>query len=158
MPDESMTPLDQRQIDFAVRCCAAWLRIKAENGQTEATSADAAHSALLRRLLSGKPALDKPPALPTCYELGEGNAVPVWPPIDIDPQIGASVAIDGWACWDWHDREAKIVKHRPTGDLYRLFLGEQEYGTIAPPGPPRREKRPCWFLQKMDATKETRDA
>jgi len=44
-----------------LNCIKRWLDIKLENNQRQVTSADVDHSALLRRLLSGKEPLPEPP-------------------------------------------------------------------------------------------------
>src|SRR3990167_5429034 len=69
-------PLAHDQVLFAMRCMSRWLRIRVEHesrlerarsGELLQVAADVDHSALLKRLLSGKEPLQEPPPLDHSY-------------------------------------------------------------------------------------------
>ena len=111
--------LTQGQADFAVRCMSEWISL---SGNCP-TSADVDHSSLLRRLLSGKEALDNAPpkrfAYPD-YELGEGKPVKVMDVGDIEFGERKRVCIDQYSGWCWHDKENGLLMHLPDSSIYRL--------------------------------------
>jgi hypothetical protein len=83
------------------------------------TSADADHSSLLRRLLSGKPKLPKPPPLRfgyPDYELGEGKEIRIHEITSYDGKI----IIDQCDQWKWSDKANGLLIHGPTGETYKL--------------------------------------
>ena len=111
--------LDESQAEFAICCFKEWLNTCEEAGR-RCNGVDAHHSALLRRLLSGKPKLDKAPpkrfSYP-CYELGEGKPVHI---DSLEDTEGVpSVVIDQTRAWDWVDKRAGMLRHK-NGDLYRV--------------------------------------
>lgn len=107
------------QVDFVVRCMSEWISL---SGNCP-TDADVVHSSLLRRLLSGKEALDNAPpkrfAYPD-YELGEGEPVKVMDVNDIEFGGRKRVSIDQYVEWCWQDKENGLLMHLPDGDIYRL--------------------------------------
>ena len=107
------------QMDFAVRCMSEWIHLSG----ICPTDADVSHSSLLRRLLSGKDALDKPPpkrfAYPD-YELGEGKPVQVMDVDDTEFGGRKRVSIDQHSDWCWQDKENGLLEHLPDGDIYKL--------------------------------------
>lgn len=107
------------QMDFVVRCMSEWINL---SGNCP-TDADVVHSSLLRRLLSGKDALDKPPpkrfAYPD-YELGEGKPVQVMYVDDTERGGHKRVSIDQHSEWCWKDKENGLLTHLPDGDAYKL--------------------------------------
>ncbi|KKN26712.1 hypothetical protein LCGC14_0871930 [marine sediment metagenome] len=117
--------LTDEQVEFALVCMSDWLRLKNEfeNAQLSVSDADVDHSSLLRRLLSGKPALPNPPpkchSCP-CYALAEGKPVEVMEVYDNPVIAPGRVSIEQNSQWEWHDKEKQILKHIPSGDLYTL--------------------------------------
>jgi hypothetical protein len=105
------------EVDEAIRAVAIWIRAwKARFGR-EPTADDVLHSALLPRLLSGKPLLETAPPLRFSrpdYALAEGEEVEVSEVRD----EGAEVIIDGARQWRWI-ADGELV-HTPTGNVYRL--------------------------------------
>jgi hypothetical protein len=127
---EESPQLTDRQINFAVRCASQWIEIYRHKQDHGPTAADADHSSLLRRLLSGKPALPDPPPLRYSYPdygLAEGEPTEVREVWDRDPARDGDVidecggvVIDQGGDWDWADKAAGMLVHRPTGHTYRL--------------------------------------
>lgn len=109
------------QMDFAVRCMSEWIHLSG----ICPTDADVSHSSFLRRLLSGKDALDKPPpkrfSYPD-YELGEGKPVKVAQVFDTKSFHGNHdrVYIDQYSQWRWQDKENGLLEHLPDGEIYKL--------------------------------------
>jgi hypothetical protein len=138
--------LSREQVDACRRAVSAWIQIRNENEHGAPTSADADHSSLLWRLLSGKPPL---PFAPPCrfsypdYELAEGKPVCIH---DVWHHPGGSVVIDQSP--EWEPAGENLYRHLPTGEIYRLFDGEATVTT-------RRgdtwvkEPVPAKFLQKV---------
>jgi hypothetical protein len=116
-------------IEQQVKAVSEWLRICEHYGRGT-RDVDADHSALLRRLLSGKPALKAPPpklySYP-CYPLGEGKKVEIrdlWQMDDKTWVIGQ--------CVDWEQIEEKtpdsvILRHTVSGHIYRLTTEEGKH-------------------------------
>lgn len=115
--DLRLSPLDAFDIRFALSKMAEWLRIKNDNQG----AADVDHSGLLYRLLSGKPALPKPP--PTvmsqpCYPLGEGKKVPFE-----FPTINGRVDISAWShVWKWESQEKNLVRFIAADEVYQITV------------------------------------
>lgn len=74
----NVVPLTLAQIEFVLRQASRWLEIKEQeeyvgrkrkysDGEFSQLRADVSHSALLRRLLSGKEPLEEPPPLEHSY-------------------------------------------------------------------------------------------
>lgn len=121
-PWDEVLPLDVRHAEFAIRCFVEWQRTCQDAGR-RASDIDAEHSSLLRRLLSGKPKLEKAPprrfSYP-CYELSEGKPVHIESLFDENPIPGLpGVVIDQAREWDWVDKGAGLLRHK-NGDLYRV--------------------------------------
>lgn len=129
--------LTSHQAEFAIRCVEQYFLIKEKIGQKLLPSrlmVDMSHSALLRRLLSGKEPLEKPPpkrfSYP-CYELGEGEPVeicymsecPVYDEkgeqVEKPDEELFLVVIDQDRAWRWVDKEAGILLHR-NGDKFKF--------------------------------------
>jgi len=114
-------PLIPAQIENARHCVGRWLDI----GGNTRSSADADHSALLYRLLSGKNALPKPPPLRMSspwYELAEGQKIELDPKWDNVVEVnGTIVSVGNSGPFEWHDKQKRILVHRKSGDLFRLF-------------------------------------
>ena len=116
-----MEPLTEDQMRFVGQCVAEWIELHHVHLKRDPTPGDAYHSALLRRLLSGKKPLPKPPpkrfAYPD-YKMGEGEVCDVgeintWtaPPgregsFEQETK-GYTVCIDQHIGWKW------IEKHGP---------------------------------------------
>lgn len=110
--------LTEEQIDFTIRCMSEWVRVKEFIGQGTPSSADVDHSALLRRLLSGQPALEHaPPRSFSCpnYDLATGKEIGVY---EFRELPSNKVCIDQDLRWEWVDREHNILKFTPSGELY----------------------------------------
>jgi hypothetical protein len=105
--------------DQLVRYVSEWIRTREENGLGPPTSADADHSALLRRLFSGKPKLPKAPPLRfgyPDYKLGEGEQVMIHEIISHDDRV----VIDQCNQWTWSSKADGLLCHIPTNDIYKL--------------------------------------
>lgn len=106
------------QIDFAIDCYKKYYRIREDNGYNSPRDVDIDHSSLLRRLLSGKEPLPKPPpkrySYPS-YDLGEGKPVKIselWEYEDM-------VVIDQSKEWKWVDKVQGVLLHG-NGDKYKF--------------------------------------
>jgi hypothetical protein len=127
---------------FAAHKVGEWLDIA---GNTK-SSADATHSALLQRLLSGKPALEKAPPCNMSYpwyELGEGNK------IELDPEFNREVTVNGTKVhfgntgpFQWVDQPNGIVVYPPSGEHFKVwkegkkrFIQKVEYKVEIKPAP-----------------------
>lgn len=79
---------------------------------------DAYHSALLKRLLEGKKALDVPPPVRfsyPCYDLGEGKTVAV---LEFHESELSGLVID--QCKWERTSEPDVIKYPSTGQLFKL--------------------------------------
>jgi hypothetical protein len=104
-------------IDEAIRAVALWIDVWKKRFGQEPTAADVLHSALLPRLLSGKPLLHNAPPLRFSrpdYTLAEGGEVEV---SEIRDE-GDEVVIDQARQWRWAG-DGELV-HVPTGDVYQI--------------------------------------
>jgi len=112
-----------------------WMRLTIEGGRTVGPCC-ASHSALLRRLLSGKPPLDKPPPRACSYpwyELGEGAKCSL---IDAPREYERGKLIVEQATYDIESRgpDGYVVVWPGSGERFRVWLeGER------------------WFIQKEGA-------
>ncbi len=126
--------LTQEQVDFAVRQVVQWMRTcEDHNRSTRAVDAD--HSSLLRRLLHGKPLLEKPPPRRFSYpawEMVEEAEVQIHDMWEHDRAYvyhdgkevqveGPVVVIDQCAEYVWDDKENKIIRHVPTGLRWQYY-------------------------------------
>jgi hypothetical protein len=127
MLDGKVTSLTGDQAWFAQRCVAEWMRICGENNRS-CSPADATHSSLLARLLSGGKALPKPPpkshSYPN-YELGEGNPAEIMEIWEKDNDV----CIDQSLTWRWIDKEKGLLFHVPSEEKYRYWT-EVKYRKI----------------------------
>lgn len=114
---------DNDQIHFAQRCVAEWMRICDDN-KRGCGPADASHSALLYRLLSGEKPLKVPPpkrySYP-CYSLGEGLKTEIQEIREDPERYGDNVVIDQHKDWKWVDKEKGWLIHLPTCEVYRTW-------------------------------------
>ena len=152
-PKPEPKPLEHDQIGFAIRQVSKWLRILQDNEKGCPTSADADHSALLNRLLSGKKEFPKPPPLffsYPAYSLEEGEAVVVLS-VTNHPAIGFCINQGrGWKPkTTLNENNTGIVIYEPTGDIYRLFMGEYEAKTLQIDGTRIIQKHPSLMIQKI---------
>lgn len=107
------------QSSFATQKVAEWLKV----GGTP--PGEPTHSALLQRLFSGKPPLDKAPPLNMSYpwyELGEGNK------IELDPELNREVTLNGTKVsfgntgpFEWVNQKEGIVVHPPSGERFKVW-------------------------------------
>jgi hypothetical protein len=109
------------QVETACKAMATWIR----TAKRPPTSADVDHSALLRRLLEGKPLLPKAPPLRMSYpwyELGEGQKCELRKDDVYDNLHGEpnSVVVCQSTAWEWHDKGKQVLRHVPTQELYQL--------------------------------------
>jgi hypothetical protein len=140
--------LSEIQIDFAQSCASKWIRIYNKHLKRYPNEHDADHSSLLRRLLSGKEALDKPPPLRHSYpdyDLAEGEEVEIMEvndfifhptsfPFDTteanaefaDYKNGYTVGIDQHIGWKWIKKCGTLdEKGRPNFGLLEYKDGTQ---------------------------------
>jgi hypothetical protein len=104
-------------VEEAVRAVALWIKAWNVRFDRYPSDEDVRHSALLRRLLSGKPPLDIPPPLRFSqpdYALAEGDEVEI---SDIHDE-GDEVIIDGAKQWRRIGNDELV--HTPSGQVYRL--------------------------------------
>ncbi len=104
-------------VEDAVRAVAVWIKAWYSRFYRYPTDGDVLHSALLRRLLSGKPPLDVAPPLRFSqpdYPLAEGEEVEI---ADIHDE-GDEVVIDG--AKQWRRAGNGDLVHTPTGQVYRI--------------------------------------
>jgi len=109
------------QSNFAAQKVGEWLDI----GGNTRSSADATHSALLQRLLSGKPALEKAPPLNMSYpwyELGEGNKIELDPDSNKETTVnGTKVHFGNTGPFEWINQKEGIVVYPPSGEHFRVW-------------------------------------
>lgn len=126
-----MQELTEEQKSFVRIQVGTWLRVRRETSIPgmpiyAPSEADAHHSCLLWRLLSGKEPLPKaPPRSYSCpdYALGEGEAVTVIDspfefPSD-DKVSGGKVCINQHSGYKWIDKEKGILQHE-NGDYFKF--------------------------------------
>jgi len=157
--------LTQEQIDFAVRCMARYINVREDHGHGLPNSADVDHSSLLRRLLSGKQPLEQPPPKRYSYpdydlaEGKEGEIRELWERDDDHPLMredGGHVVIDQHPYWEWEDREKKILRYVPTGDLYQ-YMEKTAYPVWVRGDDPKNHPYQDKFLQKLEKSHERTD-
>ncbi len=121
MNDEKFVVLTEEQIDFAIRRMSLWI----STTESCPTAPDVDHSSLLRRVLRGIDPLPFPPpkrySYPD-YELGEGKPVKVGVPREVE-LMGGRVNIDQSIGWRWHDKEAGLLLHLASEEIYELSEG-----------------------------------
>lgn len=115
-----LVSLGSWQSSFVAQKVGEWIDISGRR-----SSPDATHSALLQRLLSGKPALEKAPPLNMSYpwyELGEGNK------IELDPEHNREVTVNGTQVhfgntgpFQWVDQFNGIVVYPPSGEHFKIW-------------------------------------
>ena len=114
------------EVDFVVECVRTYLRIYLENCRGYPGVDMVGHSALLTRLLLGKPPLSRPPPLRfayPCYELGEGSPVTIVRLKEVSIEGGRTyVEIDQYAEYEWVDKEKGLLRHLRDGDIYHVDL------------------------------------
>jgi hypothetical protein len=104
-------------VEEAIRAVAMWIKAWKARFDSYPSDEDVLHSALLRRLLSGKPLLETAPPLRFSqpdYALAEGEEVDI---SDIRDESDG-VVIDGAKQWR-RTGDAELL-HTPTGQLYRI--------------------------------------
>lgn len=122
--------MNNDEIEFVLKCFKKYVSVMEDLGSKGITTADIDHSALLHRLLEGKPMLEKAPpkcfSYP-CYDLGEGKPVRI---IDIhgpydDAEYG--LVIEQSKNWKWIDQAIGILQHK-NGDFFKLTLTHGDIG------------------------------
>lgn len=117
----NMLSLGNFQSTFVAQKVGEWLDI----GGNTRSYADATHSALLKRLLSGIPALEKAPPLYHSYpwyELGEGNKIELDPTWDNEVTVnGTKVHFGNSGPFEWVDQLNGIVVYPPSGEHFRVW-------------------------------------
>jgi hypothetical protein len=104
-------------VEEAVRVVAMWIKAWKARFNLYPNDEDVLHSALLRRLLSGKPLLETAPPLRFSqpdYALAEGEEVEI---SDIHDESDG-VVIDG--AKEWRRTGDSQLVHTPTGQGYRI--------------------------------------
>lgn len=123
MPD----PLTTEQIDFIIDCVRTWMQTRQENGYNTTTVDDVGQSALLRRLLTGKPRLANPPpksfAHPWYGIMEDGKAVRC---NVVRHRHSPTVAIDRDSRWAIvrQDENTLYVRYQGEGPMYRVWQSE----------------------------------
>lgn len=138
--------LDEKQIGFATKCVMEWIELYHVHLKRDPTPADAVHSSLLRRLLSGKKVLPKPPPKRfSCpdYKLAEGEVCDVgeiweYKKEDLSPdgKYDYPVVVDQCLGWKWvekngseNDRgvpETGVLEYSD-GSRYRFWWGSKTF-------------------------------
>ena len=117
------TPLAPEQVEIAVGCVSRWIKTcKENNAKYEPVDAD--HSALLRRLLSGKNLHEKAPPLRFSYpawEMVEEEIIPIMEFFEGSGVNPGKVVIDQHGEYVWEDKEKQIVRHERLGILYQYY-------------------------------------
>ncbi len=117
----NLVSLGSWQSSFAAHKVGEWLNI----GGNTRSSADATHSALLQRFLSGKPALEKAPPLNMSYpwyELGEGNKIELDPDFNNEVTVnGTKVSFGNTGPFQWVNQREGIVVYPPSGEHFRVW-------------------------------------
>jgi hypothetical protein len=147
--NQKVTSLASDQAFFAQKCMAEWMRICEDNKRGYGVP-DATHSALLYRLLNGKPALPKPPprsfSYPN-YSLGEGLPTEI---IELG-EYDEKVCIDQCSEYRWVDKDKGLLIHIPTCDVYRHWIETKERNSVEiQDGVLVPSKYEAKMLQKMD--------
>jgi hypothetical protein len=104
-------------VDEVIRAIAVWIRAWNARFGRDPGAEDVLHSALLPRLLSGKPLMEKAPPLRFSrpdYELAEGEEVEISEVYD----EGDHVVID--RCPHWRRTGDDELMHIPTATVYRI--------------------------------------
>jgi hypothetical protein len=126
-----MTELNQEQIEFACDKFRIWVETcqKYERGTSPV---DIDHSALLRRLLAGKPLLENPPPLRFAY--------PAWEMVEQDEveiheifnshHAPDKVVVDQSLAYEWEE-PWKILKHIESGLRWEYSERECKARTIS---------------------------
>lgn len=121
-------PLTPDQIYSAIDAVSTWIETCKENNR-KYEPVDADHSALLKRLLSGKKLHKNPPPLRFSYpawELVEDQKIPIiemHESFNLDPGY---VVVDQSPEYVWEDKEKQIIKHERLGILYQYSEEEVE--------------------------------
>jgi len=116
----SFIGLSNSQIHYAIKRVGLWL----DKIKSKPSSADADHSALLFRVLSGKDPLPKPPPCRMSrpwYELGEGNPIELHSDFDKIVEINGKVSVGNSGPFEWHNKKRNILVYPPTGELFWIF-------------------------------------
>lgn len=105
------------EVDECIRAVAVWIKAWNARFGRDPSAEDVLHSALLPRLLSGKPLLERAPPLRfsrPAYELAEGEEVEISELYD----EGDHVVID--QCPEWRRVGDDRLMHIPTATIYRV--------------------------------------
>lgn len=153
-----MEKLTDEQIQFVRMSIGTWLRVRRDDSEPGVplhcpSEADAHHSALLWRLLSGKAPLPKAPPRSYSspdYDLGEGKVVTV---IDSPSELPQrlpnefGVVINQHVGYKWADKEKGILVHK-NGDYFKYTPNVEKLE-----GGPIPNRRIAGTIQKVDAPK-----
>ena len=116
-----LVSLSNVQIHYAIKRVGLWL----DTVRSVKSSADADHSALLYRVLSGKDPLPKPPPTKMSspwYELGEGKKVEIDPEFDkIHSDVCGFTYVGNSGPFVWSDKEKGILEFPRSGDRFRIW-------------------------------------
>lgn len=163
MPEPSflkVTSLTAEQVEFAIQQVCRWMNT-CEDNDRGSSSADASHSALLRRLLSGGTLLDEPPPKRFSY--------PAWELLEKDEvqiheistssfrQIlhknkilyeGPVVTVDQSPEYVWEE-EGKILRHVRLGVCWEYFEKECYPAFLKKGLDPEKHKYQGKFLRRI---------
>lgn len=115
-----MEALTFEQINFVLSSINLWMNIRIDNGFGLPNQADVNHSALLHRLLSGKPPLDKPPPKSYSYPdypMAEGEAVVIDEISEAlyTPDKEYNLRINQGLGWKWECEYRGLLRHKTWG-------------------------------------------
>lgn len=116
-----LVSLSHAQIHYVIKRLGLWLDIIG----TGPSSADADHSALLQRVLSGKDPLPKPPPTKMStpwYELGEGEKIELDPNFDNEVTVnGVQVSFGNSGPFNWVDQKEGIIVYPHSGEHFKVW-------------------------------------
>lgn len=145
--------------NFATKCMAEFIRIRMDNDR-DTFPVDVDHSALLNYLLDGNRPFKNPPPKSYSYpdyKMAEGKEVLVelWEDKSL---FEDRIVINQCKEWEWEDKEKRVLKHLPTGDLYQFKkLSAEElvrnYYTLSPKYPIEEAIQNERELEKTSAEK-----
>lgn len=128
---EKNQPLTPDQVEFACEMVAKWMRVCDENNCNH-SAVDVDHSALLRRLLSGKKLHKNPPPTRMSYpawEMVEEDEICVYEIYDSKSYLN-TVMVDQSPEYEW-EIPWKILKHKRLGIRWEYSERETKAITIS---------------------------
>lgn len=112
--------LTPEQAEFACQKFIEWLHFCSDNGLPQPRTVDISHSALLRRLLQGKPALPAPPPLRFSYpawELVEADEIKI---VEMWEDGNGNVVIDQHRGYTWDEKFKNTIIYKRLNLKFQL--------------------------------------